>query len=99
MKIKSFVVASLLAVAALSVQAKAVAYLDLNQGRTSIILHDDQKNCKEGFLYAAVKYAGRHLNACWSLIPTRQGVGVLLRDEEGDEGFFPVEAFQPVKDI
>jgi len=96
---KEIIASLLISAAAFSVQAKAVAYLDLNQGRTSIVLHDDQKNCKDGFLYAAIRYAGRHLNACWRVLNTQEGLGVHIIDEEGDQGLLPAAAFQPSKEI
>lgn len=96
---KKIITAFLISVAAFSVQAKAVVYLDLNQGRTSIVLHDEQKECKDGYLYAAIRYAGRRLNACWRVLNTPGGVGIHIVDEEGDEGLLPASAFQPVKDI
>jgi hypothetical protein len=96
---KSIVTAALIAVASFSVQAKAVAYLDLNQGRTSIVLHDESRTCAPGFLYAAIRYEGKPLNACWRVLSTPGGVGVHIIDEEGDEGLLPATAFQPVEDI
>ena len=96
---KKIITAFLIAAAALSVQAKAVAYLDLNQGRTSIVLHDEQRGCPAEFLYAAIRYEGKPLNACWRVLSTPGGVGVHIFDEEGDEGLLPAEAFQPTKEI
>ena len=97
--IKSLVLAALIAVTSVSVQAKAVAYADLNRGKTAIVLHDDQRTCKDGFLYASVRFAGRHLNACWRVLNTPGGVGVHIVDEEGDEGLISTSEFKPIKDL
>ncbi len=94
---KSIVAALVLTLSAVTSYAKPVAYLDINQGRTVIILHDEQKTCKAGFLYATVKFAGRHLNACWRVLSAPGGVGVHIVDEEGDEGLIPAEEFKKLE--
>ena len=99
MKIKSIVVAGLLALSVAVVQAKAVAYADLNRGQTVIVLHDESRTCAPGFLYAAVRFSGRHLNACWRYIQGPGGIWVHIIDEEGDQGAIPMEDFKPVKEL
>ncbi len=94
---KSIATALVLTLSAATSYAKPIAYLDMNQGRTVIILHDEQKTCKAGFLYATVKYAGRHLNACWRVLSAPGGVGVHIVDEEGDEGLIPAEEFKKLE--
>jgi hypothetical protein len=97
--IKSLLISALIAVAAVSVQAKAVAYADMQTPGDKIVLHDDKRHCAEGFLFAAITWQGRPLKACWRVLNTPGGPGVHIIDEEGDEGLIPAQVFQPVKEL
>lgn len=96
---KSIVTATVIAIASISAQAKAITFLNLQAPGDKIVLHDKQNKCKEGFLYALVTWQGKPIDACWRFVNTPQGAGVYIIDAEGDEGILPAAAFKPIKDI
>ena len=97
--IKQVIVATLISIFSIAVNAKAVAFFDLQTPGDKIVLHDEQKRCSGEFFDAMVTWQGRPLEACWRFVRTPSGVGVHIKDSEGDEGLLPAAAFQPVKDL
>lgn len=96
---KSIIATILLSIGLITATAKPVAYIELNRGQTTILLHDEQRHCKGEFFYADVMYAGRPLKACWRLVEAQGRVWVHLVDEEGDQGALPAEEFGPPKTV
>ena len=95
---KSIIATILLSISLVTI-AKPVAYAELNRGRTTILLHDEQRTCKGEFFYADVMYSGKPLKACWRLLNVQGKGWVHIVDEEGDQGAIPAEDFVAPKTI
>ena len=70
--------------------AKMIAVAPLMNGG-AIYLYDEQRDCPDGYRFGEYMYPNlKRLKGCW--VPTQRGI--YFRDEEGDAGMLPPDAFQ-----